>query len=199
MKSINVVCTGAELMNIDDMIKFQHDLKNLSDENYQKIKLSITDLGFSEPICIWKNENKNYIIGGHQRHIALNKMREEGYEIPLIPVSLIEADNIKQAKKKVLALTSQFGAMTQDGLINFCKMNELNIDDIMKEFVFPEIPSILIEDFSEKNKEIDTDLFSAEMELKLKYSEENYMLVKNKLLELADTPEKALLKLLEIE
>lgn len=157
MKQIRIVCSGADLMSIDEMIHFQHDLKNLSEENYQKIKLSITDLGFSEPISIWQNEGKNYILGGHQRHTALKKMREEGYEIPPIPVSYIEADDIKQAKKKVLALTSQFGAMTQDGLINFCEMNELNIEDMMKEFRFPEITSIGFNIGNEEAKDDDFD------------------------------------------
>ena len=155
MKQIKIVCSGADLMSIEEMIHFQHDLKNLSEENYQKIKLSITDLGFSEPISIWQNEGKNYILGGHQRHTALKKMRDEGYEIPLIPVSLVEADNIKQAKKKVLALTSQFGTMTQDGLINFCEMNEINIDDMMKEFRFPEIPILKLNDKAENDESIE--------------------------------------------
>jgi hypothetical protein len=153
VKQIKIVCSGADLMSIEEMIHFQHDLKNLSEENYQKIKLSITDLGFSEPISIWQNEGKNYILGGHQRHTALKKMRDEGYEIPLIPVSLVEADNIKQAKKKVLALTSQFGTMTQDGLINFCKLNEFKVEDVMKEFVFPDIPKIVTPPISQPTKD----------------------------------------------
>jgi hypothetical protein len=144
---IEIKCKGAVELPIESLLDFQGDLKVLSDESYAKFKSEILELGFSEPISIWVSpEGKNYILNGHQRRKTLLKLQEEGYEIPLIPVSLIEADNIKQAKKKVLALTSQFGTMTQDGLINFCEMNELNIDDMMKEFRFPEIPMLKFQD-----------------------------------------------------
>ena len=138
-KTINITCKGADYLDISEMVHFQHDLKILDDINYEKLKSKILSLGFSEPIGIWKNNNKNYIISGHQRNLTLTRMREEGYEIPLIPISIIEADNIKQAKKKVLSLTSQFGEITQAGLADFCQNNDFNIDEIQKEFRFPEL------------------------------------------------------------
>jgi len=52
------------------------------------------------------------------------------------------------------------------------------------------------DDYSEKNKEIDTDLFDDEMIIKLKYTEEIYNKVKEQLSEIAETPEQAVLKLL---
>jgi hypothetical protein len=147
MQKIEIKCKGAMELPLESILDFQGDLKTLSDESYTKLKNELLELGFCEPISIWISpEGNNYILNGHQRRKTLLKLQEEGYEIPLIPVSLIEADNLKQAKKKILALTSQFGTMTQDSLINFCEMNELNIDDMMNEFKFPEIPMLKFQD-----------------------------------------------------
>ena len=51
-------------------------------------------------------------------------------------------------------------------------------------------------DYSEKNKEIDIDAMDDEMVIKLKYTEDEYNIVKGQLLRLAPTPEAAVWKLL---
>ena len=43
-----------------------------------------------------------------------------------VPVSMIYANDVKDAKEKILALTSQYGEITDQGLYEF--MNEANID-----------------------------------------------------------------------
>jgi hypothetical protein len=54
-------------------------------------------------------------------------------------------------------------------------------------------------DFSSKNKEIDTDAFEDLMTINLKYTEAEYWEVKERLSQIAQTPELAILKLLNIE
>ena len=54
-------------------------------------------------------------------------------------------------------------------------------------------------DFSSKNKEIDTDAFEDLMTISLKYTEAEYWEVKERLSQIAQTPEAAILKLLNIE
>jgi len=51
-------------------------------------------------------------------------------------------------------------------------------------------------DYSQKNKEIDIDAMDDEMVIKLKYTEDEYNIVKGQLLRLASTPEQAVWKLL---
>ena len=51
-------------------------------------------------------------------------------------------------------------------------------------------------DYSEKNKEIDTDALDSDMILKLKYTEDEYSLVREQLSKIASTPEQAVWKLL---
>ena len=60
-----------------------------------------------------------------------------------------------------------------------------------------DVPDFEVEtDYSEKNKEIDVDDYEDTMTLVLKFSEDDYHLVKDKLLHLATTPEQAIFKLL---
>tara|TARA_R110002012_G_scaffold4652_9_gene21377 strand:+ start:623 stop:1162 length:540 start_codon:yes stop_codon:yes gene_type:complete len=51
-------------------------------------------------------------------------------------------------------------------------------------------------DYSEKNKEIDIDALDSDMILTLKYTEDEYSLVKEQLSKIASTPEQAVWKLL---
>ena len=51
-------------------------------------------------------------------------------------------------------------------------------------------------DYSEKNKEIDIDALGSDMILKLKYTEDEYSLVREQLNKIASTPEQAVWKLL---
>ncbi len=126
MKTIQIQCKGALLLDIDELNEFQGELKDLSVDNYLRLKKSILEFGYTEPISVWKNEGMWWILNGHQRLRGLKTMRAEGYEIPKIPVSEIFAKSIKEAKLKVLAMTSQYGEMTHQGLFNF--QIEANID-----------------------------------------------------------------------
>lgn len=58
-KNIRIACEGTHFLDIDEIDIFQGQLKSLSDENYEKLKTAILELGFSAPFFIWKNEGKN--------------------------------------------------------------------------------------------------------------------------------------------
>lgn len=138
---IRVIVEGADVIDIHLLKEFQGELKTLSDEAYEQLKDDILTLGFADPINVWPDpESKNnYILDGHQRLKTLSKMRDEGYEIPLIPVVWVRAETFKQAKKLVLSLTSQFGQMTTDGLKEFIRGAEIDAREVASSFRFPEI------------------------------------------------------------
>jgi len=138
-QSVQIKCKGAGVLPISVLVPFQGNLKSLSQENYQKLKLEILTLGFSEPISTWKHEGQYYILNGHQRMRTLVKMQEEGILVPKIPVNYIEADSYKQAKMKVLALTSQYGQIEEDGLYEFTTDAEITPDELLESFSFPEV------------------------------------------------------------
>lgn len=155
-KVIEIKCTGADALDIKDIEPFQGNLKDLSKENYEKLKKEIFELGFSEPISVWKNKEKIYCLNGHQRLRTLRMMQEEGVLVPKIPVNYIQSKDIKEAKKKVLALTSQYGNMTSEGLYEFMNDSGLTMEEISASFRFPEI------DLAVFNSEFFTETLSEE-------------------------------------
>jgi ParB-like chromosome segregation protein Spo0J len=130
---------------------FQGKLKEIHKEEYDKFKKQIEELGFSEPISVWQHKGKNYILNGHMRIFVLKGMRVEDYLVPdKIPCNIVEASDWKQAKKKVLALTSQYGTMTRDGLYEFLSEANISLEEVAKEFRFPEIDfDVMNAEFSE--------------------------------------------------
>jgi hypothetical protein len=130
MGEIKLKCTGTETISFRQVKDFQGDLKTITDDNLQKLKNSIIKNGFSAPLFIWKNKEKHYLLDGHQRVKALNSLFAEGYEIPEIPIVYIEADNKKQAKEKLLYISSQYGQFTIDGYADFSFDINVDLNDL---------------------------------------------------------------------
>jgi len=118
-KVIEIKCKGADTLPIDRILEFQGGLKELSKENEKKLRNSILKFGFIAPLFLWDDHGEWRLLDGHQQLKTLLKMREEGYDIPLLPVDYIEADSEEDAKRKLLHITSQYGEFTTDGFENF--------------------------------------------------------------------------------
>jgi len=196
MKTIEIKCEGKSAVNFKILKPFQDNLKDLSQVNYEKLKGRILALGFSEPISVWVHKDNHYILNGHQRLRAIQKMvDEEGYECPDLPINFVSAKNIKQAKEKVLALASQYGEVTDQGLYEFLQTNEIDYTKLNEELSFPEIdtkgfiegyysaPSWVdpdddkeSHDYDERSKEdkIDEYMNSEIVHLKLPYEREEF-------------------------
>jgi len=138
-KTLRITCTGAGTAALDDLRPLQGDLKSLSDENYEKLKRSILEHGFSFPFFVWKNKGKLFVLDGHQRDKVLPRLRAEGYAIPPLPVAYIEAANEKEARKKILLLTSEYGHMTDESLVQFLKDSDLTLADLTGTVALPAV------------------------------------------------------------
>ena len=139
MKSIQIKCEGRDLLLYDELVPFQGNLKDLSKENYAKLKKEIIELGFSEPISVWKNDG-NKILNGHQRLRVIKQMVEkEGYACPPLPVNYIQAKDKKEAMRKVLALTSQYGELKLEGLEEVMAIAEIEWPQVEECYRFPEL------------------------------------------------------------
>lgn len=126
-------------MDVADMREFQGNLKSLSETDYQKLKGEIVELGFSFPVAIWQNSQQNFILDGHQRRRVLLKMRDEGWQIPPIPVTIIFADSFKKAKQKLLGAASQFGKVEGQGLYEFLSEADIGVEEMMERVRLPEL------------------------------------------------------------
>jgi len=129
-KKIDIKCKGTGLIDIETLKMFQGNLKELSEQNYEKLKNSILNYGFRIPIFIWKDN----IIDGHQRVFVLTKLKKEKYEVPMIPVVEIQAENEDEAKKILLLINSTFGRITYDGLYEFVQsMESIDTNKFLEE------------------------------------------------------------------
>lgn len=101
MKKVEIKCEGAAYKPINELIDLQGDLKHLPQEKARKLKASIIKHGFIAPFFVWDNDGVLRLIDGHQRLKVLKAMREEGWEIPDLPVVYINAENEESAKEKL--------------------------------------------------------------------------------------------------
>jgi len=164
VKEIKTACKGADLLPIDKLINFQGDLKKITPENMQKLKNNIIKNNFSAPIFIWKKSDKSkaYILDGHSRVKALLELQKEGYKIPAkLPIDYIKAINKKEAKEKLLGIASQYGIITEAGLMDFIDEADLDVDSLLNtveipnvDIVFPEEETVDDDEIPEKVKTI---------------------------------------------
>jgi hypothetical protein len=131
-----------ELLDIDRLTPFQGKLKTLDDKNFNKLRKSIIEEGFSFTVHVWENADVIYIIDGHQRVSVLHQMRKQGIMIPPISCSFVSAKTYRDAKKLVLLAVSQYGKIQRDGFLEFVDGEEFDFAD----YDFPDF-NIQIDEF----------------------------------------------------
>lgn len=136
---IDISCRGAECLPYQKLIEYQGELKILDDFNYEKLRKNILTDGFSAPIFVWPNLDKFYILDGHQRLRVIRTLAAEGYVIPDLPVVLIHAKDHDDAKKRLLALTSQFGKVDGQGLYEYLIKNNIDPRELQETYRLQEI------------------------------------------------------------
>lgn len=141
IKTISIKCETKETLNIAEMKVFQGALKERTDVDYDKIKLSIIKFGFSFPFFLWKDKDgNNYLIDGTGRFETLCKMQKDGYLIPDLPVVYVECKDKTEAKEKLLRLNSQYGHMTKESVLEFVggefelSTEEISLPDTVIDF-----------------------------------------------------------------
>jgi hypothetical protein len=113
-QKIRIACHGSRLAPLASLEVIQGDLKELSTENYAKLRQRIETKGFDAPVFVWRDK----ILDGTQRCRVLGTMLADGWELPggLVPVCDIEAADLEEAKERLLGYVSQYGRVTEDGL-----------------------------------------------------------------------------------
>lgn len=145
IQTISIKCDNEKTLELAEMTELQGGLKERTDIDYDKIKLSIIKYGFSFPFYIWKSGKTNYILDGHGRFETLCRMQKDGYIIPPLPVFYIKAKDKAEAKQKLLRLNSTYGKMTKESVLEFAEDLEINFDEIS-------LPDTTI-DFSDQTEE----------------------------------------------
>ncbi len=128
MKEIQITCSAADVVELAEVSGFQGNLKTINRKNLEKLKNRILKHGFNVPFHIWIHDGRKYLLDGHQRTRALLELQAQGYSIPPLPYDVIKADNIEDAKDKLLGISSQYGDFTMEGLKEFTADMELDLD-----------------------------------------------------------------------
>lgn len=134
-KTIHITCDGSGMIDYRELEIIQGNLKELSKENYEKLKNQIVKHGFNDPVGVWKGK----VLDGTQRLLTVKQMVEkEGYilEGNILPIDEIKAKNLKEAKAILLAHTSQYGKLTDDGLYEF--IQDMDVDEILPDLDLPD-------------------------------------------------------------
>jgi len=132
-KIIDIQVKGTDEIPLDKLIRFQGKLKRLPEENKQKLRNSILKNGFRIPIFTWNKK----ILDGHQRLKVLEELRQEGYEVPPIPVVELPQSSESEAKKTLLLINSRYGVIRQEGFYDF--VEDFDLADLRDEIHIPEI------------------------------------------------------------
>lgn len=153
--TIQIACKGYTVVPLDELHDLQGNLKDLTEENYVRLRNSMTKYGFSFPVFMWADpqDGKKYIVDAHQRLRTLRKMKQEGWTIPDLPADIVEAKDRVEAKKKLLLLNSRYGKMTREGFDEFVDEVGFEVDgaDIEDLLSLPEI-EMRIDDEQEQDK-----------------------------------------------
>ena len=151
-KTIAIRCEGSMTLPLDTILEFQGKLKKLTKSNLEKLKNNILKKGFTAPPFVWDDKGDYRILDGHQRLAALISLREDDYDIPMIPVALIHAENEKDAREILLQISSQYGEFDMDELetwLDECdsevaetlRLVDKEIESIQKETKDPDEPT----------------------------------------------------------
>lgn len=163
----------------------------IKDDKFKKLVQSIKD--FPEMmekrpmVCVTDVDKKIYPLGGNMRLKAIQELGHK--EIPDTWVMLADSWTQEQRNEFTIKDNVGFGEWDWDSLANEWDTEKLDNWGL-------DIPNFNNIDYSEKNEEIDIDSLDIEMIIKLKYTEEEYNLVKEQLSKIAATPEQAVWKLL---
>ena len=156
----------------------------IKDDKFRKLVKSIQEFPQMlelRPIVVDEN---NIVLGGNMRLKAC-------LEVGVKEIFIVQAENFTEQQKDEFIVKDNvgFGEWDWDLLANEWdaeKLTDWGLD----------LPIFNDVDYSGKNQEIDVDLYENEMIIKLKYSEDDYNLVREQLSKIASTPEQAVYKLL---
>ena len=125
---ININCSTGKTLDINSLTFYKPSLKKHSIMIIQDLKKSLLEDGLCFPITVQKQDGLTYIVDGECRIQALLELKQEGKEIPEVPVVYVRGD-IK--KNIILSITTSHFVHKQN-LKDFAK--EVNID--LKDYSF---------------------------------------------------------------
>ena len=170
-----------EIKKISELKPADYNPRKSSITQDENLRKSLEKFGVVEPIVF--NQQTGNIVGGHFRVRQLKKLGYKEVECVIVDLPL------EDEKELNIRLNANTGEFDWEILQSW--------DSSLLEEWGVDLPGFETEqDFSDKNKEIDAGNFDDEMIIKLKYTEDEYLKVRDQLSKIAETPEQAVWKLL---
>lgn len=138
------------------------NFKISTEEEYNKVAASLLNKHFIAPFYVWESEDTLYCLDGKRRETILKRIAQEGgvtcqgtfhaFAIPEeLPALFIQADTMQEAASYVLAYSSTYGTITNEGLHDFLQKFDLDY--------FQQSHEINLPDFSEQRFEQKFDVY----------------------------------------
>lgn len=140
MPKLKISCDTGTQVPFELLKDLQGDLKTLSASNYARLRGQIEVHGYSFSAHVWiDSDGTHWLLDGHQRLRVMRSMAQDGWEIPPLPVTVVQADDMKHAESKLLAAVSQYGQTTDETLYEFLNQRSIDIDDIIAANRIPDL------------------------------------------------------------
>lgn len=148
-RTVRIACMGAITVPLEDLRPLQDGIKELDPQDYQEMRGLIIEHGYCLPIKAWcSDEGEYWIIGGHQTATVLRGMRDEGWVVPWLPISLVEARSIEEAREIVLIDASTYGREVPEKLQRFLNLSGIAPGKFAKKFRMLRPPKIELPEFN---------------------------------------------------
>jgi DNA modification methylase len=118
------------------------DFKELSKKDYEKLKQSILQQGFIDPLKVWHDKKSGtlYCLDGKHRQLVLQQLEKDGVEISgKLPAIFINCRDRNHAAQLVLVYSSIYAKITEESLYKFFDVERLKFDDMKLQISIPEI------------------------------------------------------------
>jgi hypothetical protein len=145
-----------ETRKVADLSSWEDNPRTITDKSLDELVSSIDELGNFEPLVI---DIDGTVIAGNQRLKVAQRLGQEEVEVSVPDRKLTD----KEIKKIGVISNRHSGDWDMEKLLDFGDiLEELGADDLV------------LDNYSDKNKEVNLDDFGDEYSVKLKYSEEEY-------------------------
>jgi hypothetical protein len=143
-----------KIFKVSELVPSDYNPRKINKKSLKGLEKSLSKFGYLQDIIVNTRENKNKIVGGHQRLVALGLEPQEEIECTIVDLSDLQ----EKALNVVLNNRHTSGEYDSDGLEKILTelkdgledFDDLNFDDLAGEFDFMQD-----EDFSEFDKQLD--------------------------------------------
>jgi len=166
-------------IKVKDLIEWSGNPRKISREDLDNLKQSFVEFGHARTLTVAPEGKKFVIIGGNQSLKALKEL-----DFKEIQCSVCDREMTEQEKQKLSVFLNHRSKGEGEWDYDILNTWDVDLEDWGVDF-----PKFDDTDYSEKNKEIDTDFLNDKFNFKLEYSEQEYLELKDAIEKTGQTPE----------